>query len=241
MPVAGHAAGVGTDRLGGAGSSCSSRMSPTSSSSRSSSVTSPTSCAGRRRARSRGAGCSRSMRKSSSLHGVPSTGASATGRSAGVVARRVSLSTSNAWIIPMTLSSVSSIDRHAAVARLRDLQRRARDRESRSSMAKISARGVITSRTILFAELHDAADDRHLLALADALELALAQEILDGRRGRRAPALGALARERSRDTRRATTTNGASDDRGRPQHRRAGAAARRAASGARSRAAGADR
>ena len=32
----------------------------------------------------------------------------------------------------------------------------------------------------LLAELHDAADDRDLLALADALQLALAQQILNG-------------------------------------------------------------
>ncbi len=43
----------------------------------------------------------------------------------------------------------------------------------------MSERGVITSLHDLSAELHDAADDGDLVALADALELSLAQELLN--------------------------------------------------------------
>ena len=72
------------------------------------------------------------------------------------------------------------VDRHAAVARsARICAARVRRALAARSSANMSARGVITSRTSLLAELHDAADDRDLLALADALELALAQQVLD--------------------------------------------------------------
>ena len=92
----------------------------------------------------------------------------------------------------------SVVDRHTAVARLRDLTR------ERVRVHAVGEREDIGPRRHhfahdLFAELDDAADDRDFLTLADALELALAEQILNGIAivGRRR--FRALANEHPRD------------------------------------------
>ena len=82
------------------------------------------------------------------------------------------------------------VHRHAAVRRLGDCSARLVRVDARRAPRRSRSRGVITSRTTLLAELHDAADDRASPSRADALELALAQQILSMR--------GSLGRRRRR-------------------------------------------
>jgi hypothetical protein len=88
------------------------------------------------------------------------------------------LSTSNTCTIPATSSS----DPRYTGTRLyaeSATWRASSAGGSSTDTANTSSRGVITSAAVFPGKIDDAADDRHLLALAHTFQLALAQQLLD--------------------------------------------------------------